>query len=240
MAGSIFRVWCAGRRGVRQPRIHPTQPSPPATPIAVYRMPTINLETASAPLRRQARAQWGCILNELSHPDQDSRACAPGDDTAGRRTAGSKSEACHPLTGRVARNPARHGWPYRARLISGHSGGWRGRSSSSVRKRWRRSCATRGCKRSVSRCETAKRPACSRTSVVFKQRVRKRDVARSISAATGSDRLWGVASAQVSGVRAFDAVCLGCSRSRTRGGQTRGGARRGRSRGPDILGEASR
>ena len=40
----------------------------PDPPIAVYRMPTINLETASAPLRRQARAQWGSILNGINHP----------------------------------------------------------------------------------------------------------------------------------------------------------------------------
>lgn len=37
-------------------------------PVAVYRMPTINLETASVALRRQARAQWGTILNALTHP----------------------------------------------------------------------------------------------------------------------------------------------------------------------------
>src|SRR5262249_18265426 len=43
-------------------------PSETAAAIAVYRMPTLNLETASAPLRRQARAQWGSILNGLSHP----------------------------------------------------------------------------------------------------------------------------------------------------------------------------
>ncbi len=45
------------------------RPQPrPVGLVAVYRMPTINLETASAPLRRQARAQWGSILNGLTHP----------------------------------------------------------------------------------------------------------------------------------------------------------------------------
>lgn len=44
-------------------------PSPPAEmPIAVYRMPTLNLETADAATRQTARAQWGSILNELTHP----------------------------------------------------------------------------------------------------------------------------------------------------------------------------
>jgi hypothetical protein len=37
-------------------------------PIAVYRMPTSNLETASVDARRHARAQWGSILNGLEHP----------------------------------------------------------------------------------------------------------------------------------------------------------------------------
>src|SRR5579859_1592162 len=45
----------------------PPQPRPVRL-VAVYRMPTINLETASAALRRQARAQWGSILNGLTHP----------------------------------------------------------------------------------------------------------------------------------------------------------------------------
>ncbi|MBV8943216.1 MAG: hypothetical protein JO352_03650 [Chloroflexi bacterium] len=46
------------------------RPQPPkrVPSIVVYRMPTLNLETASAPLRRQARAQWGAILNGLTHP----------------------------------------------------------------------------------------------------------------------------------------------------------------------------
>ena len=45
-----------------------TAPGAPAPAIAVYRMPTINLETASADVRRHARAQWGAILNGLTHP----------------------------------------------------------------------------------------------------------------------------------------------------------------------------
>jgi hypothetical protein len=36
--------------------------------VAVYRMQTINLETASVAVRRRARAQWGGILNGLTHP----------------------------------------------------------------------------------------------------------------------------------------------------------------------------
>lgn len=51
------------RGGLRQ-----HQPVDAETLIAVYRMPTVNLETASEPLRRQARAQWGSILNGLRHP----------------------------------------------------------------------------------------------------------------------------------------------------------------------------
>jgi len=43
-------------------------PTSPATPVAIYRMPTINLETASDEARHQARAQWGAILNGLTHP----------------------------------------------------------------------------------------------------------------------------------------------------------------------------
>lgn len=37
---------------------------------AVYRVPTINLDTASAATRRGARAQWGAIVNALPHPIQ--------------------------------------------------------------------------------------------------------------------------------------------------------------------------
>jgi hypothetical protein len=37
---------------------------------AIYRMPTVNLETASAETRRAARAQWGSVLNALPHPLQ--------------------------------------------------------------------------------------------------------------------------------------------------------------------------
>ena len=37
---------------------------------AVYRVPTINLETASAETRRGARARWGGVLNALPHPIQ--------------------------------------------------------------------------------------------------------------------------------------------------------------------------
>jgi hypothetical protein len=39
-------------------------------PRAVYRAPTINLDTASAQTRRGARAQWGAIVNALPHPIQ--------------------------------------------------------------------------------------------------------------------------------------------------------------------------
>ena len=41
---------------------------PPEKPVAAYRLPTINLETADATERRQARAQWGIILDGFSHP----------------------------------------------------------------------------------------------------------------------------------------------------------------------------
>jgi hypothetical protein len=37
---------------------------------AIYRAPTINLETASAQTRRMARARWGAVLNALPHPLQ--------------------------------------------------------------------------------------------------------------------------------------------------------------------------
>jgi hypothetical protein len=37
---------------------------------AVYRVPTINLDTASAETRRGARAKWGAVLNGLPHPIQ--------------------------------------------------------------------------------------------------------------------------------------------------------------------------
>jgi hypothetical protein len=46
----------------------PPDPPVPTGMIAVYRMPTLNLETASVSLRQQARAQWGTILNGVSHP----------------------------------------------------------------------------------------------------------------------------------------------------------------------------
>jgi hypothetical protein len=44
------------------------QLAPLGKPVAVYRMPTLNLETADTGMRRQARAQWGSILNGLGHP----------------------------------------------------------------------------------------------------------------------------------------------------------------------------
>jgi len=52
---------------VKRAYVRPPQPSV-VPPIAIYRMPTINLETASAALRQQARRQWGSILNGLNHP----------------------------------------------------------------------------------------------------------------------------------------------------------------------------
>ncbi|MBV9172813.1 MAG: hypothetical protein JOZ81_22315 [Chloroflexi bacterium] len=39
-------------------------------PRAIYRVPTLNLDTASAATRRAARARWGAILNALPHPIQ--------------------------------------------------------------------------------------------------------------------------------------------------------------------------
>lgn len=48
-------VWLEGRGG---------------EPRAVYRVPTINLDTASAPTRRSARAKWGALVNGLPHPIQ--------------------------------------------------------------------------------------------------------------------------------------------------------------------------
>ncbi len=55
-AGFVKRAW-----------IPPSPPSP-TQPIAVYRMRTINLETADASLRARARGQWAVILNGLTHP----------------------------------------------------------------------------------------------------------------------------------------------------------------------------
>jgi len=43
---------------------------PKLGPQAVYRVPTVNLDTASAATRRGARAQWGAILNALPQPIQ--------------------------------------------------------------------------------------------------------------------------------------------------------------------------
>jgi len=39
-------------------------------PRAVYRVTTINLDTASTATRREARAKWGGVLNALPHPIQ--------------------------------------------------------------------------------------------------------------------------------------------------------------------------
>jgi len=39
-------------------------------PRAIFRVPTVNLETASAVTRHAARAQWGAIVNALPHPIQ--------------------------------------------------------------------------------------------------------------------------------------------------------------------------
>jgi hypothetical protein len=39
-------------------------------PRAIYRVPTINLDTAAAETRRGARAKWGAVLNGLPHPIQ--------------------------------------------------------------------------------------------------------------------------------------------------------------------------
>jgi biotin carboxyl carrier protein len=39
-------------------------------PRAIYRVPTVNLDTASAATRRGARARWGAVLNALPHPIQ--------------------------------------------------------------------------------------------------------------------------------------------------------------------------
>jgi hypothetical protein len=41
-----------------------------AEPRALYRVPTVNLDTASAETRRGARAKWGAVLNGLPHPIQ--------------------------------------------------------------------------------------------------------------------------------------------------------------------------
>jgi hypothetical protein len=37
---------------------------------AIYRVPTVNLDTAAAETRRGARAKWGAVLNGLPHPFQ--------------------------------------------------------------------------------------------------------------------------------------------------------------------------
>jgi hypothetical protein len=37
---------------------------------AIYRVPTVNLDTAAAETRRGARAKWGAVLNGLPHPIQ--------------------------------------------------------------------------------------------------------------------------------------------------------------------------
>ena len=39
-------------------------------PHALYRVPTLNLDTASAQTRRSARARWGAVLNAQPHPIQ--------------------------------------------------------------------------------------------------------------------------------------------------------------------------
>jgi hypothetical protein len=39
-------------------------------PRALYRVPTVNLETAAAETRRGERAKWGAVLNGLPHPIQ--------------------------------------------------------------------------------------------------------------------------------------------------------------------------
>jgi hypothetical protein len=39
-------------------------------PRALYRVPTVNLDTASAQTRRGARAKWGAVVNALPHPIQ--------------------------------------------------------------------------------------------------------------------------------------------------------------------------
>src|SRR5712692_2669052 len=39
-------------------------------PRALYRVPTLNLETAAAETRRGERAKWGSVLNGLPHPIQ--------------------------------------------------------------------------------------------------------------------------------------------------------------------------
>lgn len=39
-------------------------------PRAIYRVPTVNLDTASAETRRGVRAKWGAVLNGLPHPIQ--------------------------------------------------------------------------------------------------------------------------------------------------------------------------
>jgi len=39
-------------------------------PRAIYRVPMVNLDTASAETRRGARAKWGAVLNGLPHPIQ--------------------------------------------------------------------------------------------------------------------------------------------------------------------------
>jgi hypothetical protein len=45
----------------------PPQPQAPEL-VAVYRMPTLNLETAAQSVRDRARAQWARVLNALTHP----------------------------------------------------------------------------------------------------------------------------------------------------------------------------
>jgi hypothetical protein len=90
-------------------------------PRAVYRVPTVNLETASAETRRGARAQWGALLNELPHPIQVLMRSQPATahPVIDRIKAHGRRRPMTPgiLAGRApARRPAR-----RARALPGRA-----------------------------------------------------------------------------------------------------------------------
>ena len=93
-------------------------------PRAIFRVPTINLDTASAETRRGARAKWGAVLNGLPHPIQvvirgrpattlpvverikaHGSAPARAGGVAGRPPARWRPRRTRPLPGRAGSRP---------------------------------------------------------------------------------------------------------------------------------------
>ena len=81
---AFLRVWAQYRRGsplglAEQPDLANLQVGEGVVHVpigqrlevrAIYRVPTVNLDTAAAETRRGARAKWGAVLNGLPHPVQ--------------------------------------------------------------------------------------------------------------------------------------------------------------------------